>query len=296
MHVRRLGPSIEITTPAKINLFLEVLGRRSDGYHEIETVLTAVSLYDTLRFTPLSEGGLELTYRWATLPPGEEIPSGPENLAWRAAELVRQRAGITAGASIELVKRIPSAAGLGGASSDAAAALVAANLGWRLGWPRERLLELATELGSDVPFFLLGGAARAHGRGERLQSLTAGRLHIAWVRPPVGLSTASVYRACRPAEQPPDSGRLVAALAKGDASAVGRALANGLGPAAAGLTPWIHELHHEFQQQGVLGHQMSGSGSSYFGLCRHARQARRVARRLRARRLGQAAACTTTGR
>src|SRR5688500_1378304 len=143
MHVRRLGPSIEVTTPAKINLFLEVLGRRSDGYHEIETVLAAVSLYDTLRFTPLPEGGVELTCRSAAAPPGDELPSGPENLAWRTAELVRQRAGITAGASIELVKRIPSAAGLGGASSDAAAALVAANLAWRLDWPREQLLELA---------------------------------------------------------------------------------------------------------------------------------------------------------
>ncbi len=293
MHVRRLGPTIEVTTPAKINLFLEVLGRRADGFHEIETVLTAVSLFDTLRFTPLAGGDLQLTCRWAAWPPGEEIPTGPENLAWRAADVLRQRAGVSAGAAIELVKRIPAAAGLGGASSDAAATLVAANLAWRLDWPRERLVELAAELGSDMPFFLLGGAARALGRGERLQPLAAGRLHIALVRPPVGLSTAAVYGACRPRERPIGSARLGAALARGDAAAVGRELTNGLTSAAAGLTPWIAELQHEFQRQGVLGHQMSGSGSSCFGLCRHARQARRVARRLRARRLGQAAACTT---
>jgi 4-diphosphocytidyl-2-C-methyl-D-erythritol kinase len=294
MHVRRRGPQIEVTTPAKINLFLEILGRRADGYHKIETLLTAITIYDTLIFEPNTSGEIELACRWAgETEAADEIPQGPTNLAWRAAALVRERAGVAGGAAIELIKRIPAAAGLGGASSDAAAALVAANIAWRLDWPRERLLELAEELGSDVPFFLTRGAALACGRGEQLQSLPVPPLHFAVVRPPVGLSTAAVYRACRPAEAPVGSAPLVAALARGDAAAAARRLVNGLKPAAAGLTPWIKTLADELDRQGVLGHEMSGSGSSCFGICRHARHARRVARRLRARRVGASFAATT---
>jgi 4-diphosphocytidyl-2-C-methyl-D-erythritol kinase len=305
MHIRRLGSTIEVTAPAKLNLFLEVLGRRADDYHEIETLLTAVSLYDTLRFTADS-GELQLHCRWARVTPDSarggnaregnaegELPSGPENLVWRAAALLRERAGVSGGAKIELIKRIPAAAGLGGASSDAAATLAAANIAWQLNWQRERLCELAAELGSDVPFFFTRGAALARGRGERLQSLRVPRLHIALVRPPVGLSTAAVYRACRPATAPVGAVRLVAALDRGDTAAAARLLANGLAPAAASLTPWIERLGSEFQRQGVLGDQMSGSGSSYFGLCRHARHARRVASRLRARNVGAAFAASS---
>jgi 4-diphosphocytidyl-2-C-methyl-D-erythritol kinase len=284
---------VEVTTPAKINLFLEVLGRRPDGFHEIETLLTAISLYDTLRLTANETGDIRLTCRWAAPAAGDAIPAGPENLAWRSVALLRERAGVERGAELQLIKRIPAAAGLGGASSDAAAALVAANFAWQLAWPRERLCELAAELGSDVPFFLTRGAALATGRGERLRPLRVPRLHIALVRPPVGLSTPAVYRACRPAEQPAASTRLVAALDRGDVAAVARLLVNGLAPAAASLTPWIERLQTEFHQQGVLGHQMSGSGSCYFGLCRHARHARRVASRLRARNIGAAYAAAS---
>ena len=280
-------------TPAKINLFLEILGRRADGYHEIETLLAAVTLYDTLRFTATPSGAIALDCRWASPQPGEPIPTDKDNLAFRAAALLRERSGVSAGATIQLIKRIPAAAGLGGASSDAAAALVAANLAWQLNWPRQRLMELAAELGSDVPFFLTRGAALARGRGERLEGLRMPKLHIALVRPPVGLSTPAVYRACRPADSPQAAAPLVAALARGDAAAAGRLLVNGLEPAAASLTPWIERLQSEFERQGVLGHQMSGSGSSYFGLCRHARQARRVASRLRARSIGAAFAAQT---
>jgi len=284
---------MEVLTPAKINLFLEILGRRADGYHEIETLLAAVTLYDSLRFTPTPPGAIAIDCRWASTQPGEPIPTGKENLAFRAAALLRERGGVSAGATIQLIKRIPAAAGLGGASSDAAAALVAANLAWQLNWPRQRLMELAAELGSDVPFFLTRGAALARGRGERLETLRVPRLHIALVRPPVGLSTPAVYKSCRPANAPIAAAPLLAALARGDAAAAGRLLVNGLERAAASLTPWIERLRNEFERQGVTGHQMSGSGSSYFGLCRHARQARRVASRLRARNIGAAFAAQT---
>src|SRR5262245_43325190 len=182
MHVRRLGTQIEITTPAKINLFLEVLARRPDGFHEIETLLAAVTIWDTLHFAPDASGRIALSCRWAAEHSGGDIPADQDNLVWRAAALLRERAAVAAGASIHLIKRIPAAAGLGGASSDAAATLVAANLAWRLNWRREQLCELAAELGSDVPFFLTRGAALASGRGERLAELGVPRLHIALVR------------------------------------------------------------------------------------------------------------------
>src|SRR5438552_13716012 len=175
MHVRRSANHVEVVTPAKINLFLEVLARRPDGFHEIETLLTAVTAYDRLIFIPDDRGDIVLDCRWAhglsawqrgrdcntaarELLYGE-IPRGPENLVWRAAALVRERAGIRQGATICLVKRVPAAAGLGGASSDAAATLVAANMAWQLHWPRERLMELAADLGSDISFFLSRGGA-----------------------------------------------------------------------------------------------------------------------------------------
>jgi 4-diphosphocytidyl-2-C-methyl-D-erythritol kinase len=305
MHVRRYATHVVVLAPAKINLFLEVLGKRSDGYHELETVLAAIGTYDALTFTPQVTSEIHLTCRWASglaardvpgqKPPSaarellfDDLPSGPENLAWKACALLRQRSGIQQGATMELVKRIPAAAGLGGASSDAAAALIAGNLAWGLNWPIDRLLELAAELGSDVPFFLKHGAAVGRGRGEKLESIRSSRLHLVLVRPPVGLSTAEVYQLCQPERGQGNAAGLIAALARGHASQVGQTLINDLQTAAATITPWINTLTSEFEKQDVLGHQMTGSGSSYFGLCRSRRHARRISARLRARNIGTA--------
>jgi 4-diphosphocytidyl-2-C-methyl-D-erythritol kinase len=303
MHVRRLGTHVEVHTPAKVNLLLEVLGKRADGYHEVETLLVAVTLYDTVIFVPLEEEEIRLECRWvqglaardaaraSTAPSPQEllgghVPSGPENLVWKAAALARQRAGWRGGAAVCLVKRIPAAAGLGGASSDAAATLVAANEAWQLAWTREQLAELAVELGSDVPFFLSRGAAVCRGRGERIEPLPAPRLHLVIVRPPIGLGTAEVYKGCSASPAPRGAGPLRAALARGNAAAAAALLVNTLTGPAARLTPWIERLQQEFRRLEVLGFAMSGSGSSHFGLCRSARHARRIAARLRARGVG----------
>ena len=187
---------------------------------------------------------------------------------------------------MELVKRIPAAAGLGGASSDAAAALISGNLAWGLNWPLDRLLDLAAELGSDVSFFLKRGAAVGRGRGEKLESIHSSRLHAVVVRPPIGLSTALVYQRCQPKSVHVGATGIFAALARGQASQVGQQLINDLQHASSTITPWINRLASEFEKQNVLGHQMSGSGSSYFGLCRSRRHARRVAARLEARNIG----------
>jgi 4-diphosphocytidyl-2-C-methyl-D-erythritol kinase len=312
MHLRRVGTHVEVLAPAKVNLFLEVLARRPDGYHDLETLLVAVTIYDTLTFAPHPREEIELDCRWAIGYSATELarcgqndtagdaifaslPAGPQNLVWRAIDRFRTAAGIKTGAAVRLVKRIPASAGLGGASSDAAAALLAANEAWKLHWPRHRLADLAADLGSDVPFFLTRGAAVCRGRGEQVQPLRSPRLQLVIAKPPAGLSTPQVFRACRPAQDPAGVGSLVAALERGDAAAAGRQMTNRLQPAAESLTPWIARLQDEFQRHNLNGHQMSGSGSSYFGLCQTARQARRTAARLRSRGAGAVYAAASAG-
>jgi 4-diphosphocytidyl-2-C-methyl-D-erythritol kinase len=289
MRIHRSAKQFVVHAPAKVNLFFEVLGKRDDGYHEIETLMCPIDLYDTLYFQEEPSGQLELTCRVSGRVGVQdgEIPQGPENLAWRAVDLLRRRAGVTAGATLRLVKRIPAAAGLGGGSSDAAAALMLANLGWNLGWSRPQLHRLAAELGSDVPFFLSGRPAICRGRGERVDEVAGiGPLNLVLVRPPAGLATAAVYGACRPAACPNRLTPLLEALGRGDLRASGRLLFNRLQPAAESLSPWIARLRREFEGMDCLGHGMSGSGTSYYGLCRHARHARRIARRFAANGVG----------
>jgi 4-diphosphocytidyl-2-C-methyl-D-erythritol kinase len=279
---------VEVLAPAKLNLFLEVLGKRPDGYHEIETLMVPVSLYDHLSFEGGTNARIAFLGQWANRGWGggsancHPIPQGADNLVVKAVELLRRRAGTDAGATIRLVKRIPMAAGLGGGSSDAAAALVAANAAWRLGYSARELMPLAAELGSDVPFFLAGGAAMCRGRGERVEPLGPRALsHFVIVQPPEGLATADVYRQCRPADSPRTCGTLVEALRRGDVRAAGRALHNALQPAAELLSPWIHRMKEDFGRLKLAGHQMSGSGTSYYGLCASAAQARRAGAQLR---------------
>lgn len=307
MYVRRRGTLVEVETPAKVNLFLEVLSRRADGFHELETLMAPIGLYDHVSLAANSTGSLSLACRWARGVEGyrtrhrnvgigvwEAIPAEGDNLALRSLNLLRRRAGIGVGADVTLVKRIPAAAGLGGASSDAAAVLVAANIAWGLDWSRPQLAEVAAELGSDVPFFLRGGPCLCRGRGEQIESLEGIKpLHLVVVRPPAGLATAAVYRICSPAEQPRRADAILAAARGGDAVRVGRLLFNRLQEAAERLSPWIGRLREAFGRLDCLGHQMSGSGTSYLGLCRQAAHARAVAARLRAAGLGAVFAVTT---
>ena len=202
-------------------------------------------------------------------------------------DLVRRRTGTKQGARLRLIKRIPTAAGLGGGSSDAAAALVAANLGWKLGLSLPELAAMAAELGSDVPFFLNRGPAVCRGRGERIEPAPGlGLMNFVVVRPPEGLATAAVYGVCRPAASPRPLQPLLDALRQGNARQAGCLLFNRLQAAAEQLSPWIARLGRLLAGEDCLGHGMSGSGTAYFGLFRSALQARRVARRLLARGIG----------
>jgi len=293
MHLHRSPSGWVVQAPAKLNLFFEVLAKRDDGYHEIETLVCPINLYDTLYFKEDSSGQIKLGCErvsgvWGPNGSGlGEVPPGADNLVVRAVELLKRRAGLSDGAALRLVKRIPSAAGLGGGSSDAAAALAGANAAWGLGWSPAQLARLGAELGSDVPLFFAHGPAVCRGRGEQVQpAADLGMLHFVVVRPPVGLSTAQVYEACRPATRARPLTPLLDALARGDLAAAGRLLFNRLESTARKLSPWINRARRELAQADCLGHQMSGSGTCYFGLCRHARHARRLASRLRARGVG----------
>jgi 4-diphosphocytidyl-2-C-methyl-D-erythritol kinase len=293
MVVRRCGTHLEVHAPAKLNLHLEILARRADGFHEIETLMLSLSLYDTLVFRPQASDLLTVDCRWTrglTARFGSflgELPQVEDNLVHRALRLLRERAGIRRGGDMQVWKRIPSQAGLGGASSDAAAALLVANAGWELNWPRERLATLAAELGSDVPFFLTGGAAICRGRGERIELLDrVPPLHVVVVRPATGLSTPAVYKACRVPSEPTRIERIVSAVQRGAVTQVAAALMNRLQDPAERLSPDVVRLRETFGRLACLGSQMSGSGSSYFGICRTATQARQVASRLRAESAG----------
>ena len=206
-NVRRLV----VDAAAKVNLTLEVLNRRPDGYHEISTVMHAVDLSDrlVLEEAPVCE--------LHTSAPG--VPTDERNLALRAALMLRDQAKVDRGVRITLEKRIPVAAGLGGGSTDAAAVLVGLNRLWELRWPVESLAELAVGLGMDVPFFLYGGAAVATGRGETLSPLGGSSLGLVLVNPKFPVSTAEMYGRVTPAVYS-DGGRArLVTRAPGDASA-----------------------------------------------------------------------------
>lgn len=174
--------------PAKLNLFLHVTGRRSDGYHELQTAFQLLDLSDSIDFELRSDGVLERTAGPADVPPGDD-------LVLRAARLLRQEADPRSGASIALHKRIPMAGGLGGGSSDAATALVALNLLWQVGLDEQELARLGLDLGADVPVFVRGRSAWAEGVGEILTPIELPRRWFAIVRPDAAVNTASVFQA-----------------------------------------------------------------------------------------------------
>lgn len=182
-----------VKTPAKINWTLRVHGRRDDGYHEIESLVSAVTLYDELAFTPRGDSRFVLTCDDAS------VPTDARNLICRAAAILLPEASNPVGLDCRLVKRIPLGGGLGGGSSDAAATLLALNRVWSLDWPTDRLMAAAARIGSDVPFFVQGGTAVISGRGEHVRPAPlAWRGWVVLLLPGFPVSTAAVYQAWRP--------------------------------------------------------------------------------------------------
>lgn len=264
--------SLTAMAPAKLNLGLWILRRRSDGYHDLLTILQAIDLYDRLTVEP-RPSGLSLACNWS------RIPTDDSNLVLRAARLLRQDTGVRRGAAFRLRKRIPEGAGLGGGSSDAAAALLLLDRLWGTGLSRRRLAGLAGRIGSDVPFFLEGGTALARGRGTRLSPLQLrGTLHFVLVhgRRPISTKWAySRYERELTGSAPPPS---ITALARGDllTGASLRHLDNHL---EAGLRldhPDIGERTAALRSVGARVALLTGSGATVFGLFTDRARARRA--------------------
>ena len=182
----------DVPAPAKLNLFLHIVGRRDDGYHLIDSLMLPIDWCDTLHFERRSDG------RLARHDLGDPLPA--DDLCLRAARALQQAAGMPLGTDISIEKRLPSGAGLGGGSSDAASTLLALNRLWGLDWPLARLLPIGLALGADLPFFLDGRPARVGGIGERLTPLTLAPAWFAVVKPATGLETARVFGSPRVAE------------------------------------------------------------------------------------------------
>lgn len=267
-----LPNSLVMSAPAKVNLFLELLHKRPDGYHEVETFMVAVTLEDRLEFREEPSGQIHLSVS------GRAVPAGADNLAWRAAALVRQRAGIRRGVRISLTKRIPVGAGLGGGSSDAACVLRALNHLWKLNWTEEQLMPLAAQLGSDVPFFVTGAtAAWCRGRGERVEPASLPRpLHFLVIWPGVELSTARVYGRAQLGGRRRSAQRFHQAVQRGSWLHLARAMFNRLQKPAEELCPRLKELRRFFDRYRSWGHAVSGSGSAYVVLCRDRDEAHQV--------------------
>jgi 4-diphosphocytidyl-2-C-methyl-D-erythritol kinase len=271
---------VTVRAPAKINLELRVGPVRPDGYHELATVFHAVAVFDDLTAVPAEPGeGVSITVEG---PQAAHVPTDGSNLAVRAARLLAERVGLTdedAGARLHLRKSIPVAGGMAGGSADAAAALVACDALWHTGLDREQLHELAVELGSDVPFSLLGGTAIGGGRGERLTpALARGEYHWVVALADHGLSTPAVYAEIDrlrdaglvppPDPEPQIDGRLMQALRAGDAEALGSCLANDLQAAASSLDPILERALEVGRKVGALGGMVSGSGPTTVFLAR----------------------------
>lgn len=244
---------------AKLNLGLEVLGRRDDGYHEIVTVLQTVSLYDQLTAAPADDLSIRC-----------KIPSltGRHNLVWQAADLLREGSGSEQGAAIGLVKSVPVSAGLGGGSSDAASALALLDRLWELDWPEERLTQAASRLGSDVPFFLHGGAALARGRGEQLEPLpTPPDRWFLLLMPNIRMpgKTPALYRRLRPADF--SDGSATAALAeslRNGAPLEEANMVNTFERAAAETFSGLERFRTALERAADHPAHLSGSGPSLF--------------------------------
>ncbi|MFD7877382.1 4-(cytidine 5'-diphospho)-2-C-methyl-D-erythritol kinase [Streptomyces sp. NPDC059766] len=276
--------SVTVRVPAKVNVQLAVGAARPDGFHDLANVFLAVGLYDEVTVTPADE--LRVTCEG---PDAAQVPLDRSNLAARAAIALAGRRGLEPAVHIHIAKDIPVAGGMAGGSADGAGALLACDTLWGTGASREELLEICAELGSDVPFSLVGGAALGVGRGERLTALeTGGTFHWVFAMASRGLSTPAVFREFdrlaegRDVPEPVACADLLEALAKGDPEALAAAVSNDLQPAALSLFPELADTLAAGRGAGALAALVSGSGPTTAFLTRDAESAQKVAQALAA--------------
>ena len=254
---------MELTARAKINLGLDILGRRPDGYHEIRTIMQSVDLGDILQIEKSPVPGIHMTTD------SIEVPADPSNLAYRGAGLLMRQFAPEAGIRMHLVKRVPVAAGMAGGSSDAAAAMRGVNEVLKLGLPDSLLMEKAAGLGADIPFCLMGGTALCEGIGERLTPLPPlPPCFIVLCKLPVMISTGWAYGRLDQEVQlaHPDMDGVLAALSQGDLKGLAGKLGNVFEPPAAERFPKIREICSRMKLSGALCALLTGSGPTVFGI------------------------------
>lgn len=259
---------------AKVNLTLDVLGRRDDGYHEVKMIMQSVGLCDYITVKKRRHRGIVLT---TNLP---YLPTDGRNIAYKAARLFLDSCAPDAGVRIHIEKHIPVAAGLAGGSGNAAAVLCALNRLFGTGLSDEMLAQMGLALGADVPFCITGGTALAEGIGERLTALKpVPKMTLLLVKPPVSVSTAEIYTAIDSCESlaHPDAAEATAAIEAGDTARIAAALGNVMEAVTAEKYPVIRGIKQKLMMNGALGAVMSGSGPTVFGIFDDEKAAKRSA-------------------
>lgn len=268
---------LSVKAPAKINLALDVLHKRNDGYHEVKMVMTTIDLADHLHLTLLEDDQIQIESTSGM------IPSDKRNLAYKAAELLKQRFAVKQGCNIEISKKVPVAAGLAGGSSDCAAALRGLNELWQLGLSIDELATLGAEIGSDVAFCVYGGTAVATGRGEIIEPIASPA--PAWVilaKPSLGVSTADIYGQIDVSTCfHPDVDGMIQAIENQDYKEMCNQLGNSLEDVTLKLYPKVAKIKEKMKHLGADGVLMSGSGPTVFGLTQYESKMRRIVNGLR---------------
>lgn len=280
MFINNYLDDVVAWAPAKVNLFLEVLAKRPDGYHEIATLMVAVRLFDTLVFRESADLSLRCY--------DKRLTTSDDNLVVKAAKLLQERSSVKKGAAIRLVKRIPMAAGLAGGSTDAASTLAGLNRLWQLGKSANELATISGEIGSDIPFFFRTPAAWCTGRGEIVSPVNLPiPLHFVLLCPSFGMATAAVYKNVVVPPQPVAGDEIKAALAKGDVDLIGTFMHNRLQWAAQKIDGRLAEYVALLEKWKPAGCMMSGSGSTIFALCRSHEEAQKIAAGVTSQTKGQ---------
>lgn len=283
---------IELKALAKINLGLDVLRRREDGYHEVRMIMQTIGLSDELEIRKTKQPGIQVETNLYYLPTNEN------NLVYKAAQLLKDEFGLRDGIGIRLRKRIPVAAGMAGGSSDAAAVLWGMNQMYKLGLSRQELMDRGVKLGADVPYCVLRGTALAEGIGEKLSVLPPmPKCYILIAKPGISVSTKFVYENLhandlRP-EQHPDVDAMIRAMEKKDLGLLASRMGNVLETVTVPAYPVIDEIKRFMVEYGALGAMMSGSGPTVFGIYDTRGKARQAYRELRSRKLAKQVYLTT---
>lgn len=270
--------SVLIRAPAKINLTLDVLYKRQDGYHEVEMVMTTIDLADRVELAPREDGQIVVE---AT---ASFVPQDQRNLAYQAAQLVKEKCGITQGVTITIEKQIPVAAGLAGGSSNAAATIKGLNQLWRLGLRVEEMAELGADIGSDVAFCVYGGTALATGRGEKIKPLPAPPpFWVVLAKPPIGVSTSHIYQQLnlKDVQVRPNTRQMIEALETKDFQLLVQSMGNVLESVTLKEYPLVKRLKEKMEGFGADGVLMSGSGPTVYGLTQRESRAQRLYNGLR---------------